>query len=167
MTESQSVKTSELAADCRKSVGLKPSMAAAMAATLLLISFLGCGRPKTTATVSGVISLDGEPLESGAISFYPISGGSTTAAQSAGATIDKGGRYRTEILPGRFRVEISSSRSVGQRKRYEDLPDSPMDDILKEVVPAVYNTSSSLERDISLDTKTLDFVLQSKPSVKN
>ena len=52
-----------------------------MAVALLLISFLGCGRPKTAATVSGVISLDGEPLESGVISFYPISGGSTTAAQ--------------------------------------------------------------------------------------
>lgn len=161
------MKTSELAADCRKSIGLKPSIAAALAVALLLISFIGCGRPKTTATVSGVISLDGEPLKSGAISFYPISGGSSMAAQSAGATIDKGGRYRTEILPGRFRVEISSSRPVGQRKRYEDLPDSPMDDILEEVVPAAYNTASTLTRNISLDTKTLDFVLQSKPSASN
>ena len=56
---------------------------------------------------------------------------------------------------------------MGQRKRYEGLPDSPMDDILEEVVPAAYNTSSTLDRDISLDTKTLDFVLQSKPSAKN
>ncbi len=161
------MKTSELAADRRKSLGLKRAMAAAMAVVLLLMVFSGCGRPKTTTTVSGVISLDGEPLESGAISFYPISGGSTTAAQSAGATIDENGRYRTEILPGRFRVEITSSRPVGQRKRYDDIPDSPMDDILEEAVPADYNKSSTLNRDISLDTKTLDFVLQSKPSSRN
>jgi hypothetical protein len=156
-----------MAADCREGFGLKRTMAVAIVVVLISIGFSGCGRQKTTAAVSGIISLDGTPLETGAISFYPISGGSTMAAQSAGATIDKGGRYRAEILPGRFRVEITSSRSVGQRKRYEDIPDSPMDDILEEVAPAAYNTASTLERDISLDTKTLDFVLQSKPSANN
>lgn len=121
----------------------------------------GCGGPKTTTTVGGTIALDGLPLDNGAISFYPVDGGVVTAAQSAGATIGKDGRYQAEVAPGRFRVEITSSRVVGQRKTYEDIPDSPMEEILEERIPRQYNTASELVRDIDLGTSTVDFQLTS------
>jgi hypothetical protein len=119
----------------------------------------GCGSPKSTTTVGGTISLDGLPLDNGAISFYPVDGGDVTAAQSAGATIGKDGRYQAEVAPGRFRVEITSSRVVGQRKAYEDIPDSPMEDILEELIPPQYNTASELVRDVDIGTSTVDFQL--------
>lgn len=38
-----------------------------------------------------------------------------------------------------------------------------MDDVLEEIVPPIYNTASTLQHDILLDTKTLDFSLYSQP----
>lgn len=132
-------------------------------ASLILpgVGLTGCGSPKTTATVAGAISLDGAPLDNGAISFYPIGGGDAAATHSAGATIGNDGRYQAELVPGRFRIEITSSRVVGQRKAYEDIADSPLEDILEEVVPPQYNIASELVHDIELGTKTLDFSLVS------
>ncbi len=123
-------------------------------ASLILpgVGLTGCGSPKTTATVAGAISLDGAPLDNGAISFYPIGGGDAAATHSAGATIGNDGRYQ---------AELASSRVVGQRKAYEDIADSPLEDILEEVVPPQYNIASELVHDIELGTKTLDFSLVS------
>lgn len=158
------MKTSNSSGESRNGIRRDRGIHAAMAVAILIVGLSGCGGEKTMATVSGTVSLDGNPLENGAISFYPISGGASMAPQSAGAVIDRSGRYRATILPGRFRVEITSSRPVGQQKRYADIPDSPMDDILEEVVPPIYNTASTLQHDISLDTKTLDFSLSSQPA---
>lgn len=126
----------------------------------------GCRPPRTMATVTGVVSVDGQPLDNGSIAFYPVPHEGRRAARSAGSTIDKQGRYRADILPGRFRVEISSSRIVGQRKAYPEVPDSPVEDVLAERVPAEYNTESRLVADIALETKTVDFQLESKPPAR-
>ena len=145
---------------------LPQAILATFAAVLLLAGIAGCGDTKTIAAISGSVSLDGSPLDNGAISFYPVAGGSEMATQSAGATIGPDGRYQTEIAPGRYRVEITSSKVIGQRKVYEDMADSPMEDILEEVVPAWYNTKSNLTQDIALETATVDFALTSERPAK-
>ena len=130
-------------------------------ATQSLLAFLaivctmpavGCSRGPAKAAFAGRVTLDGEPLPQGAISFYPLS-----RAPSAGAVIENGG-YQMTAVPGSYRVEITGSKVVGQKKRY-DTPDSPMDDVLQPVVPAEYNSASKLVQEVKLDTKTLDFVL--------
>lgn len=137
---------------------------ASLLAVLLLLGLAGCDGPKTVAEVSGQVTVDGTPLDNGAITFYPVAGGSVKAAQSAGATIGAEGRYQAEIAPGRYRVEITSSRVIGQRKVYEGMADSPLEDIREEILPPEYNTKSTLTQDISLETTTADFALTSQPS---
>ena len=137
---------------------------ASLLAVLLLLGLTGCGGRKTVAEVSGLVTVDGTPLDNGAITFYPVAGGSVKAAQSAGATIGAEGRYQAEIAPGRYRVEITSSRVIGQRKVYEGMADSPLEDIREEILPPEYNTKSTLTQDISLETTTADFALTSQPS---
>lgn len=134
-------------------------------AGLVLLAALacGCGAPRTTATLTGVVSIDGQPVDNGSIGFYPVPHEGRRAARSAGSTIDKEGGYRAEILPGRFRVEISSSRVVGRRKTYPDMADSPLEEILEERIPAAYNSATKLSADIVLETTRLDFELESKP----
>jgi hypothetical protein len=53
---------------------------------MLLVAFAGCGGKP--ATVSGVVTLDGKPLERGSVGFTPISGG-----MRAAGVIDGEGRY--------------------------------------------------------------------------
>lgn len=121
-------------------------------AAALALPAVGCSRGPAKAAFTGRVTLNDEPLPQGAISLYPLS-----RAPSAGAVI-KDGSYQMEAFPGSYRVEVSGSKVVGQKKRY-DTPDSPMDDVLESIVPAEYNSASKLVQEVKLDTKTLDFKL--------
>jgi len=124
----------------------------AIVAAVLSLPSVGCSRGPVKAVFTGRVMLNGEPVPHGAISFYPLD-----RLPSAGAVI-KDGSYRMEAFPGSYRVEITGSKVVGQKKRY-DTADSPMDDILESIVPAEYNSASKLVQEVKLDTKTLDFKL--------
>ena len=121
-------------------------------AAVLAVPAVGCRRGPAKAVITGRVTLNDEPLPQGAISLYPLSRG-----PSAGAVINAGS-YRMEAFPGSYRVEITGSKVVGQKKRY-DTPDSPMDDVLESIVPADYNSASKLVQEVKLDTKTVDFKL--------
>lgn len=109
---------------------------------VLILAFLfnGCGSPdgQKTGTVSGKVTLDGEPLEEGGIAFDPKDG----VGPSSGATI-KDGYYSAAIPLGEKRVKITASKMVGETKTY-DTPDSPTRPVFKELVPPKYNIDSTL-----------------------
>jgi len=122
-----------------------------MVAALLSLPSVGCRRGPAKAVFAGRVTLNGEPVPQGVISFYPLD-----RLPSAGAVINAGS-YRMEAFPGSYRVEISAAKVVGQKKN--DIPDGPMVDILESIVPAEYNSESKLVQEVKLDTKTLDFKL--------
>src|SRR5262249_16252208 len=75
---------------------------------------------KSRATVQGTITLDGQPIELGAISFIPVNGQSPTT----GGPISNG-QYSVPSVPiGEMKVAISGSKVVGKKKLYPDRPDS-------------------------------------------
>jgi hypothetical protein len=87
------------------------------AGCLLLFLFAafggGCGG-KTGTTVTGTVTLDGSPIDSGFISFYPENEEGTGA--SAGGKIANG-KYKVEgVTPGKNRVTITSSGSTAGRR---------------------------------------------------
>jgi hypothetical protein len=143
---------------------MKATRRGALSTLLAVMGLAGCGGGPSVASVTGAISLDGSPLTNGSISFYPVAGGTDPATRSTGSTINADGTYRVEILPGRYRVEVTSSRVVGRRKTYADIPDSPLEDVLEEVVPSHYNTASTLTQDFDLDSKVVNFDLTTGPS---
>jgi hypothetical protein len=106
---------------------------------VVLVAFAGCGARKPI--VYGVVTLDGKVLDNGTIQFYPVAGD----GQTAGAVLDKEGRYRVEISPTKMKVIISSSRVVRTHKRYEGVPDSPIDEERAEVLPPHYNDLKKTE----------------------
>jgi hypothetical protein len=130
----------------------------ALVAAVLAVPAVGCRRGPAKAVITGRVTLNDEPVPQGAISFYPLD-----RLPSAGAVINAGS-YRMEAFPGSYRVEISGSKVVGQKKRY-DSADSPMDHVLESIVPAEYNSESTLVQEVKLDTKTLDFKLMT-PAAK-
>lgn len=88
-----------------------------VAAALMAV---GCGKGDNTCLITGKVSLNGTPLESGQISFKPSDGKGATA----GAVITNGS-YTAKVPRGRKSVQITGVRRVGERPAYEGLPDSP------------------------------------------
>jgi hypothetical protein len=113
---------------------------------LTVLASAGCGSPDQASPrvqLSGVVTLDGAPLESGQIMFVPKDG----KLQPTGAGISAGGKFSAAVAPGAMQVEIRSPKITGSRKAY-DTPDSPMLDITEEQIPSRYNTKSELTIDV-------------------
>ncbi|TWT75678.1 hypothetical protein Pla123a_31880 [Posidoniimonas polymericola] len=72
---------------------------------LAALTQVGCG--SYDATVSGSVSLDGEPLKSGTISFFPVADGPTAYAR-----IEPTGQYELRtgreagLAPGEYQVTV-------------------------------------------------------------
>ncbi len=123
--------------------------------TAVLIAALlvaGCGK-SNVGTVSGTVTVDGEPAKTGSIVFYP----QNKKARTAGAVIDNG-RYTTEVALGTAKVEIRVPRVVGQTKLY-DAAKSPVKPILAEALPPKYNDQTELTIDVQPGTNQHDFPL--------
>lgn len=120
---------------------------------LALLILCGCGDP-TKGIVSGTITVDGQPAETGAISFIPLDGRSSTAG---GVITD--GQYTVNAAVTKVRVEIRVPKVVGEKKIY-DTPDSPVQKVMQESLPAKFNDNSELRYDIPSGRSTKDFSLE-------
>ena len=96
-------------------------------AVLFLATIVGCGDGRLrTEPVSGIVRLNGEPLEGAAVSFVPKNDGEGAAGF---ATTDEKGEYRLQTmagrpdagtLPGEYIVTISKYRSIPTGRRVID-----------------------------------------------
>jgi len=117
----------------------------------------GCGRAEPAkGFVSGVVTLDGKPLERGSVLFVSAD---NTLPSSSGEIKD--GAYRAEVYVGPMNVQVLSPRVVGKRKLY-DTPDSPVRDVTEESIPAKYNTHTELTYEVKPGEQEKNFVLTSK-----
>ena len=122
---------------------------------LAALTLAGCGGGKTPmAKVEGEVKFNGEPIEKGSIVFVPSDGKGPTA----GGEITNG-QFSVLVPPGPRRIEIRSSKVVGKRKAY-DTPDSPTFDITEELIPPVYNSQSTLTKDIQMPRTRVDLDLK-------
>lgn len=135
---------------------------AALVFSLLFVP--GCS-DSGRSCVTGTILLDGQPLASGSINFFPVEG---TQGPNAGAVIENG-KYRIEaakgVAVGKNRVEIRGSRNTGKKVPNLMAPGTLVDEVV-EAVPAEYNTQSTLVRTISPGHNTIDFDLSGARTAK-
>jgi hypothetical protein len=124
-------------------------------AVLLLALMAGCEDGKI-ALVSGTVEVDGNPVESGSITFVPVDGQTPTA----GGAI-KDGRYTVRVPITTMKVSISVPRVVGMKKIY-DTPNSPEMPITVEALPARYNEQTELKIEVKPGTNVYDFPLTSQ-----
>ncbi len=122
------------------------------AALGVILTIAGCEK-SNFGTVSGKISIDGSPPKSGSIAFFPVDRKSSTA----GAEILEG-QYTAKVPLGAFKVEIRVSKVVGQKKLY-NTPNSPVQPLLAEVLPAKYNDDTELEINVQPGPNQHDFTL--------
>lgn len=128
---------------------------------LVVFGVLGCGSGKSNdiVTVTGLVTLDEQPLEKGLIQFLPTDGNGTSAACEI-----RQGAYSVDMLIGTKRVEVTSPKIIGQKKAY-DTPESPVMDLLEEQIPLEYNGQSKLNANVSREQKKFDFALKSKAAL--
>lgn len=115
------------------------------------------------ARVSGTVSYNGQPLETGMIELYPIDG---TGGPSTGGIIEQG-QYeipadKGPLVEGAYQVRITSMRKTGKTFVDRDRPNQVID-WPANLIPAQYNTQSTLKVTIASDRSQnkFDFDLQS------
>ena len=124
----------------------------------------GCGEHDGTS-IHGTVTLDGAPVEGGSINFFPTKG---TEGPVVGAAISDG-EYKISAPKGppigTHQIEIRSSGKTG-RKVPAGSPHPPgtMFDEVAEMIPAQYNSNSTLEREVKAGKNTLHFDLKSSGS---
>jgi len=132
-----------------------------LSAALLCFGILGgnagCGHSKDQGTVIGVVTLDGAPLAEGAVRFVPVAGDAPTS----GANVAEGA-FIAKVPFGQMRVEITAAKIVGTRKMYEGMDDSPLENIVEELIPTKYNVRSELTLDVKQGSQEASFQLESR-----
>lgn len=119
---------------------------------------LGCGPADGLhlATVTGTVTLEGQPVPEAVVMFTPEAGGG-----SSGVT-DVDGRFqltynsdRQGAVVGKHQVRISTARtSIGEEEDGTSKPATP------EVIPVNYNVRSELVYDVVPGPNEIDFALQ-------
>jgi hypothetical protein len=112
--------------------------------------------PESEPTVTGTVRLDGQLLTNGSIALQPIYG---TPGPGGGGGITKEGKYEIKrgLRPGRYRVEIRSTRTLPGKKVLNPPIPSELVDEEVEVIPAQYNTGSTLIREVRPGSNVLNF----------
>jgi hypothetical protein len=133
-----------------------------VAVPVLLIITCGCGSSPETMRVSGKVTYDGKPIETGSIVFVAISDG--TAPGAGGPITD--GAYDIPASSGplkdvKYRVEISATRKTGRKLRNIMTSDSPTMEETENYIPVIYNSKSTLQTTVTPENAgKLDFTLE-------
>jgi len=108
--------------------------------------------------------LDNETLASGSIHWVPIEG---TAGPGGGAGIDKDGKYEIKqgLRPGKYRVEIRSTKTINRQIRNPTIPSELVDQEVS-VIPDEYNSKSSLVREVAPGSNVFNFDLKGTAASK-
>src|SRR5262245_6791165 len=86
-----------------------------------VVILVGCDGVRT-ADISGAVKFEGQPIDDGAIAFYPADG----KGPSMGGPI-KNGQYSTRVPLGAMKVSVSWPKGNGVKKKlYENDPKSPV-----------------------------------------
>ena len=137
---------------------------------VLLPAMFGCGNdfPGRVA-ISGIVELDGKPLEGASVAFVGDGGGAL-----ATATTDKLGEFRVKVAPGSNKVSISkvdpnAAAAMAEAPKAEDMLMGTPEQVKKMVqpkagVPDKYGnpSTSGLQFDISAGMKPLSISLSTK-----
>ncbi len=112
----------------------------------LLAFSTGCGSSKSDGLTpaKGTVTLDGTAVAKGTIRFTPGDG----VTPSVDAAIEDG-KFSTRLPKGKLTVMINSGKKIGEQRMYEEDPQSPVTDIMKEIIPEKYNVKSTLSVEVA------------------
>ena len=132
-------------------------------AAVVALASVGCGGggdDLPREPVSGKVTLDGQPLEKGMITFIP-----TRGTEPVASGVIEGGAYAVARadgpVPGPHRVTIWAKKPTGKKLRDPDNPDQMIEEV-RDVIPPRYNLNSELTAEVKAGgNNTFDFDLTS------
>jgi hypothetical protein len=130
-------------------------IAACVLGLFLFASLPGCGDGK--GSVNGTVTLDGQPVANGAVTFVKSEG----SLVREGAVIKDGG-FQARVPPGKYRIEVNAQKVVGKRKQKGFSGAEEEVEITEEMFPERYNTKTELSEEIKLGPNTVKLDLKSK-----
>jgi hypothetical protein len=122
---------------------------------IVVLSLSGCsnhGSPKLVP-IQGSVTLDGVPLTDASVNFVS----QANNASLGGANI-KDGAFQVRLPAGAYKVQILASRPVPG----SSVPDMGGAPVLQSIIPARYNSATSLTADVADGHAPLSFSLMSK-----
>lgn len=119
---------------------------------VVVLGLAGCGS-NGRSTVEGMVTLNGQPIESGSMSFRPLDGKTPTAGCFITA-----GRFRLQVPIGSMRVEITAMEKSG--KGVTTAQGDPVEvDLVTEAIPERYNAKSELVIDVKPGVNRVAYAL--------
>lgn len=132
----------------------------------VVAGILGCRKSDglNRVEVSGTVTFDGAPLETGSIALIPEEG---TAGPSVGGPIQAGKFQLTAAegpVAGKYKIMIRASRKTGRQIEAGEGADDPtaMVDEIEMFIPEKYNSKTELTAEIGPSTGPLAFDLKSE-----
>lgn len=121
------------------------------ALALVIAVFVGCSKGPAMGDIYGTVTLDGKPLETGTINFFPVNGDT----QTTGGVI-KNGKFEVRVPVSKQIVKIASTIVTS--------PPGTPDELLtfKKLVPDKYNLKSELRLDVKAGRNEPVYDLKSK-----
>lgn len=132
---------------------------AVLLAFFLVVSEIGCGHNEDLGTVTGTVTLDGEPLADAFIEFIPTSG---EGSPSYGRT-DANGKYELKFSRSESGAWLGPNTVRITTEDVEDV--NGEEQFIPEKVPTQYNVNSTLTADVESGSNTFDFELDSEGEV--
>lgn len=131
--------------------------AQAVVVVLAGVLVAGCGSPHE-ASVSGTVTLDGEPLDRGTVSFHPVGEGAVAYGQigADGSYEVKTGR-ESGLAPGDYKVTVVATTPPPP-------PKDPMDEPVGELItPQRYGAKQTTDLQFAVEpgSNTIDLELTS------
>lgn len=138
-------------------------LVALMVSSAIVLGMVGCGAKSDLLEVSGEVSLDGAPLESGSIRFTLTDSEKTFAAEPS----IKDGLYTIPqekgLPPGTYHVMISAIDENSPMVTIRDAAGNPLTRAPADLIPAEYNTESEKTVEVTPEGKNhFDFDIVSK-----
>lgn len=130
-----------------------------LAMSLLIV---GCGGNEKLAPVSGVVTLNGDPVEGATVTFTPVGTTDKEAPTSFGVT-DEEGRYTLKTGAGDAGAFIGKNRVsiVKQKGGKDDADDSQLE--FESEIPPEYNENTTLQFEVPKEGSTeADFKLKAE-----
>jgi hypothetical protein len=126
-----------------KNMGLHVGTAFPVIGSMILVAIFGCGPASDRLAVSGMVKLNGVPLDSGSIRL--TSEGSEKVVASGAVIQDGAFRIPADkgLPPGKYRVEMYAPDTKAPPVAYRGAPGEPqMPPTAPERIPPEYNVNS-------------------------
>jgi hypothetical protein len=128
---------------------------------MALILALGCGERRQIGTVSGRITLDGEPLADARVNFQPTGNERNPGIGSFGRT-NGNGEYFLTLIDEKGKGAIVGTHRVMIKAVAEGKADDDKTPAGKDRVPPEFNINSTLTFEVKAGHNTADWKLETK-----